>query len=379
MDNTNTILTKNSEFKFQHLYPQIEIYKPDITQKFMQLLDKMFDSFKKEVNGVLVEQININELKKFFTEFDQSLNNIKDSKFQRDVETMNTSISLGLKIKNGTVIIHILLDSSEKYANYIPVLVHALNTICNTFSCDYDGLVIYICLDNNKRNIEYYPKITDDYGKIFHHLHKTSQAFNVSGVTQRLNKNIVLTKNEEIVKLMFHELVHFIGLDNELSKNSDDIMKYSEAYTEFMSIILNSAYESIHLYRLVANSNLYDIYKRLLNIEINYSLYLSSNIIKFFGYGQNNFVTFFEKNNNSPISVKEYVILRSQLFLNSNSLTEILNLSDSWAVDTNNKNGIIKLMEIDDNLVNILSMFIEKTVPIKNLSYTMVDFAWNKF
>ena len=121
------------------------------------------------------------------------------------------------------------------------------------------------------------------------------------------------------------------------------------------------------------------IYKKILYLELNYSLYLTANILKFYGYNFKTFKDFFSGRGEKkfcPVLIWEYVIIRTQLFLNIDKVLDLVGPS-TFIIDQNNKNNIIKLMEIDDNLINKLSILMEMTKPIKNISYTMIDLNWN--
>ena len=54
-------------------------------------------------------------------------------------------------------------------------------------------------------------------------------------------------------------------------------------------------------------------------VEKQYSIYLSSSILKLYGYNENNFTYFFKgigEKKYCPILIWEYIILRTQLLLN---------------------------------------------------------------
>src|SRR5581483_11936935 len=98
----------------------------------------------------------------------------------------------------------------------------------------------------------------------------------------------------------YHELVHFVGLDDYLTRNSIDLgwvpseLNLSEAYTELISILLYSIYQSIFLTALT-NKDFNRICQTIINLESSYSVYLSCSILKFFGYNDKSFLNFFHK------------------------------------------------------------------------------------
>ncbi len=352
------------------------------------LLDKMTSAFKQEINLLSANQINIDILKKTFIDFDKHINGVDESKFQSDINNMNYSMSVGLVVNHGTIQINFISDNYDK--NYMAVVLHALNTFCYLFEYDYNGLVIDISLDNNNRiNIMPHKQI-NDYDDLFTNLKKKSAAFSVGGVTYRTNKKLLLTKKEELIKLMFHELIHYIGLDHEflniknhynMSVNRSNF-NLSEAYTELISVILNAGYETLHIIGLNTSLEIdkYKLFNFIICVELNYSLYLTANVLKFYGYDKKTYVDFFDGIGDKkycPIYIWEYVILRTQLFLN---LDKLFNVSESdFRITSKNKNKIADLMKIDNNLINVLAIFMEKYPESQYFSYTLYDFNWNYF
>lgn len=416
------ILIENSKNKLKQFQIDPKL-RPKLTPNIKKLLDDTMTAFLTEIDLEPKQSININELKNIFIDFNQTFNSVKNSKFEKDVNAMNGLAEFHLKIGKDVIRIYFLVDDINKHINNIASILHALNTFCYLFPHNYHHLVIYICLDDNMRNIDFFknqvnptsgnidfsknqvnpiggnidfpknqvnlnnaaPKNKVDYENIFDYLRKTSSGFNVSGVTYRSKQTIILTKSEEIIKLMYHEMVHYIGLDHELLNikhnfnwaMSNSYLNLSEAYTEFLSILLYSAYETIHVFGL-KKIDIYELYEKILFLETNYSIYLSCNILKFYGYDNVTVTNFFEgigEKHFSPILVSEYIILRSQLFLNIDAVSNLL--GPTWMITQNNKNHVLELMKTDNNLINKLSLFMEKTQPIKSVSYVIIDFDWN--
>jgi hypothetical protein len=114
-------------------------------------------------------------------------------------------------------------------------------------------------------------------------------------------------------------------------------------------------------------------------VELDYSLYLSANILKFYDYDTKTFLNFFNDIGDKhfcPILVWEYIILRTQLFVHLDKVVNSVGPTN-FHIDKNNKNSVVDTMKIDNNLINELSFFMQNTRPIKNISYTMIDFNWN--
>lgn len=358
-----------------NLYPNKDLY---------ELFDNCALAFTKKIDMFMIEQIDIHILRNIFCDFDRSFNNIVNSKLQMDISKMNRSLSIGININNDTIKMHFLYNDISKKIGYVSAIIHAINTFCYLFASNYEGLNIYICLDDNCRNLVF-PKYYHDYKNIFKYLHKHSSAFCISGVTYKDQKKIILTKSEEIIKLLFHELIHFASLDEKLIGIGNnfklDVDKYnlnaSESYTELLSVILNSAYQTIHIFG-IKKLDKYWIFNKILELEFNYSILLSSKILKFYGYDKYTYQFFFQKNdkrNQSPIPIWEYVILRSQLFCNIDKITYLRR--KNWYID--DPFAIIKMMEIDENFLYKLSiqMSDEKIFDNLSVSYVTIDLDWS--
>lgn len=347
--------------------------------------DIVYQSFKKKLVIKNLQPFNIANIRQLFKDFDKNFNHVEDSNLTQELCDMECIYSIEMDIRGDKILLNIICH--DKSDNIIPAIVHAIHTFCNSFPYNYDGLEIYTCLDNNKRQFH---AIFDSGRHTFQYLQKNSMAFTVSAVTKRMDKIIMTTKTEDVIKLLFHELVHYIGLDHELLTiqagnygfNIDrENLNLSEGYTEFMSILINSAYHAIHLSYILQKSA-YDIFQYLLCVEIEYSVYLTANILRFYGYNQNNFINFFEKSNISgdikmfsPIPIWEYIILRTQLLLNMSKL--IKSIKNDWRINEKNRNAIVNLMKINKNFMDKLKIIFETTDMCNNISYTIVDFNWN--
>lgn len=378
--NFTNLLTDYSRKKFQLFPPDNNFSGLDgvhvqLDSNLIGLLDDMVIASGQKMDMQFLPSADLYHLQRKFIEFDQRMNSVSNSKLQLDVKSMTNSMSFKLHTRNGPIFIHFLYGSKL----HIAPILHAIHTFSYMFPYNYSMLSIYICLDNNKRNID------DKTSDPFTYMHQTSQAFNVGGVTRRYDKEIILSRTEEIIKLLYHEMVHFIGLDScliNIQQGNWNLaisteLNFSEAYTEFLAIVLNAAYQSIHLAWL-KNTSIYQMYHSLLNIETQYSLYLVSNILRFYGYSKDDYQNFFYnigEKNFSPIATWEYVVLRTQLLLNMNHVGAI---TRNWQTNRQNCYQIISLMKIDKNLINDLSFFFKQTATTPNISYTMVDLDWTR-
>ena len=347
------------------------------------LLEKIINAHSKTMYYKEIET-NINYIRDVFLNFSKDMNNTKKSKFANDILKMSYVHTFKLKIINDVIVVNFISDKNNNNKNLIFSILHAINTFCLAFPSNYDNLYIYISLDNNKRLLDYPDNLTTIEEKL-DYLNKHSLALNVSGMTNSHNKIIILTKIEEIIKLLFHELVHFARLDNfgshsiNFNFSISNNITIQEAYAEFMSIILSTAYESIYISTYL-NYNIYDIYNILLYLEKTYSIYLSTNLLKFYNYNKYNFMDFFENKGRkmfSHIHIWEYVIIRTQLLLNIDRVANLVGRYD-WYVNEYDINSLLDLMLINKDFLNDISFFMNNTTINKSLSYKIIDIDWKK-
>ncbi len=371
----NMPLTQPSQIKFNQ-FP-IDFNSAQYTNHFLiDLLNSMFAAYIIEPKIEFSKPASKKSMVKIFSAFNRHSN----TKFSDDLKKMDTTYTFKL---DGAIKLNFILNRTDESKKLVSAVIHAVHTFCHLFPYDYHDLVINICLDDNKRDLIIPETLKNDTEK-FKYLEKHSLAFNVSGMTNRMNKLIDVTRSEEMIKLLYHEMVHYIGLDTVLLDNYIDSnmniqnkLNLSEAYTEFMAIILKSAYQSIYLAGL-NKWNLTDTFTKILYLEIQYSFYLCSNILAFYGYDKDTYSQFFQGISDkkySPIPIWEYVFLRAALLLNIDKVIDIVALNH-WHVTSSTSQAVIELMATDNEFIDKLSFFIIHTKPIQNISYSMIDLVY---
>jgi hypothetical protein len=210
-------------------------------------------------------------------------------------------------------------------------------------------------------------------------------AFTASGVTFNHNPRIsILTRYEEINKLMYHELIHNFGIDgsnyhNELKRdgilerymkiktNNSYNYEYSlyESYTELISSYLNIIFVTLRQNinndpkrASITDDNLKYILMTKIIIEIIYSYNTISNIIKL-----NSFTDYdtFKKDKTfcGDICFYEYYFLKALLY-NNLILEKPVNKDDFLRYYS-------KIIKINDD--NLLKEIFNKSVKQNNFSY----------
>jgi hypothetical protein len=371
-------LTKSSQNKYLNKQPSID---PPLDPKLKKILDTMIVSFKKKLIINIKSPIKIQKIQKIFVQFHNMFTNVRDSKFISDIKSFDKTITYTLNIPRGKITLNFIYNNDK--IKIISAITHALHTFCYFFdddNIDYDGLSIYICLDNNKRDI-IVPNEYKSYDEKITYLQKKSLALNVSGMTDKNKKVIFLTRTEEIVKLLFHEMVHYIGLDEKLRYvnfvNGWAILpaklNISETYTEFMAVLLNAAYQTIHIWCVNREKSIETIYKSILDLETIYSLRLTANILKFYGYDYSTYDDFFKwhgQKKSEPIPLWEYIFLRTICMMNITFFPANYVMNDVRV--------LIKLLKNDGDLRKRLGEYMMTPID-QNISYNMIDLDWTKF
>lgn len=375
-------LTTDSLDKLSHI-KSVEVIKYSNMESTKRLLDTFLDcSFKQ----IILEENPVgdtNILKKSFIDFDHNINKVSSSKFQTDVTNMKKNIGFIIKVNHNKIFVNFLFNDSD--TNLITSILYAIHIFCHTFPHSYDDLTINICLDDNKRNL--LDESRDNLDTYFNKTKKLSTGFTASGVTYRQSKLIILTKKEEIIKLLFHELCHYAELDLSLYETIFNVswniknnkLNLAESYTEFLSIILNSMYSCLFLSNSI-DTNYTDLFDLILSYEVEYSVLLTSTILNFYKYNHQNHKSFFVNDDNSmgkkyaPIYVWEYIFLRSILLLN---LSEISDLPD-WQLDNKTCHKIMKVLTNSNPFYNKLEHYMKINKPMSNISYTCIEINWDK-
>jgi hypothetical protein len=209
-------------------------------------------------------------------------------------------------------------------------------------------------------------------------------AFTASGVTfGNIPKITLISRYEEISKLLLHELIHNYNLDgsmyhdhnHEIIKNYKNIKNpttkldvynydypYSiyESYTELLSSYLSIIFRNI---LLDSKKDLIERYKTEIIMEILYSYHTISNLIKLNNY--KNYDEFLkEKKFKGDICVYEYYYLKGLLYNNYK-----LELCDNIEHFQKNYEKIININKEDLLLEDIFKNSVKQT----NLSYIFFD------
>ena len=217
----------------------------------------------------------------------------------------------------------------------------------------------------------------------------------------KFNNNIVIYRNEELFKILIHELIHYYNIDQfikEDNKVSNYLLNYIynintpkkelkiyEACTETIATILNIIFfsEKINMDNLI--NNLY--------IEIVFSLIQNSKLFKYSNIENSKDIylkykkpTKFKQNT----FVFEYHYLKSKLLLNFNNLIKFINnntKTDEYyindddillnltipKINNTNINDFVKLLDEKDNFDKNLNHIMKTNPDDINIRMTIIE------
>lgn len=363
-------------------------------------LNKLTDDLIKCINiPFKFTQSNSSNVRKELLEFDDELN--ERTLLYEKINSMKLQTTFIIETSGGNITLNILCDGTDSDHSLIVAIIYAIHMFCEYFKYNYEGLNIYASLDPYKRTIDYSPNITG-IDQIIDYLRVSSSGFTVSGMTQRRSKKIVLTKSEEIIKLLFHEMIHFVGLDQYLLSLdyhkkwsvASSKMNMSEAYAESLSVVLHSAYIAIGIATcsqtpstpstpstptIPTKTTVRSLFNEIMNREIDYSILLSSTILQFYGYNHQTVSKFFDgsdsKRHRCRIAIWEYVMIRTQILMNVDQT--IGKLYPSFYVTQYNCDEFIRNISSDKQLLDDI-LDVEKYPDNKSISYLFYDVDWKK-
>ena len=170
---------------------------------------------------------------------------------------------------------------------------------------------------------------------------------------------IILFRKEEIIKVLFHELIHYLDLDMRNDQNDllilykkinlkADMINPNEAYTEVLALLFLNIWEYHY-----ENKKINNFINCKLNIELYWSFIQITKILKFFKY--KSFDDLFTKNNlfYQKTNVLSYFFLKTVFLLNINDIFGDLTLNNIYF----NKNRLQIIKKYD---LNQLKKYIDK-------------------
>jgi hypothetical protein len=239
---------------------------------------------------------------------------------------------------------------------------------------------IYLFPNNLERKVNDVKYNCDNY-KI------TNGAFTTSGVTV-YGIHSINTKREELAKLLIHEMSHLYHIEGSYNHENtlDDIKKNmpfqddntdSECLAELLAVIFNCMNNSLFLEKEYQKS--FELFKKMLIIELNYSCYICNKILKYFNINNKELFNY-KKEKISIISpINLYYFLKTIIFINFNFLINNT-LKDNMLIF--NKKIFKKISQIikmsQNTFINILNKYNSDLKENKHMSYICLDLDLKK-
>lgn len=330
-DNINFILKLINEIDFE-----LDINLPLINQ--INFIDKR-NSYKKNIDKI--EKYNFDkDISSLYNNSIQNIlnNNLQIEKFINIKFYSKNIISNFISSRIIRSIINNLFIKTEYILNNdrIIIIYSKNNLIDNKFINKIDSILNFFDYITNKKNyfkIEIY--LSNEKKKInFTNNFLDSDNIN-SGMTLP-GYYIILFRKEEIIKVLFHELIHYLDLDMRNDQNDllilyekinlkADMINPNEAYTEVLALLFLNIWEYHY-----ENKKINNFINCKLNIELYWSFIQITKILKFFKY--ESFDDLFTKNNMfyQKTNVLSYFFLKTVFLLNINDIFGDLTLNNIY-------------------------------------------------
>ena len=350
----------------------------NIIRKNAEILSKKYIEIENLWNKLKRSNFNIIKLKENSKDYDDILKIAREnylSKFEYYNNFLKNRINDIIKLSKENVTFY-YINKDDKYKSDKEKIIRLFREIIilsEYFNNKHDIVVIWVPI-NRERKFSY-----DSIDSLESSI-KNYEAFTASGVTFGENpRYTIISRYEEIDKLLLHELIHNLYLDgsnyhhelcNEIKHEYEKIKKKGnydyefaiyESYTELLSSYLNLIFKN-----LVNNfryKNLKELEDKLFNqiiIELLYSYNLICNLININGY--KNFDEFLKKTIfKGEICFYEYYFLKALLYNNY-----VLEDNDGLKNTINNYRNIINVSKKDELLEKIYKNY------INNDSYSYV-------
>ena len=182
-----------------------------------------------------------------------------------------------------------------------------------------------------------------------------------SGLTSFGDNNITIFREEEMEKVLIHELIHLLNLDfNHIYIDSSNIHRLcninpknkiilNESYTEIITILINSFINSFESSKKLD----YNLVKKMIYYEIKFNLTKISKILNYYGFV--NTEQFFTNYNNNlfqqKTSVFSYFIVKTSLLFSLDMFIIFLK-DNSYSIFNINKNKYHYLSIVEKGLSN---------------------------
>jgi hypothetical protein len=389
-DTTKILIKDINKFKFKNDYFNIFInFINNNTTKYYNVITFLETFYKYYI-------YSLKHIQRYFTNKDNKIkiiDNYCNSSNIIDFKYINNYLDNKFIGKNKEKIIQDINIKKIINLNNLHIEIYYNNNIRNIDNLIYNIFLIYNILKNIFKIRERKLNIIIFYCDIKKQHYKKNKIIDFENMNSGIsyNNKIILFRQEEILKVFIHELLHTFGVDNHnlsIVKKVKNIFKidsdnlFNEGYIEFLAIIFHSLFVSSIL------SNSFNSMKKYFNIIINYEIIFSLvQLIKFLNIYNINFLDFLNNNNYkentsafSYIYLKFILIFKYNLFLNYILKYNKISLynEDNIVIYINYliKNNYFVFL---NNIIHNLKFFIKdycknNTIVCKNNKLSLFDF-----
>ena len=354
---TLKLLDLLNKYNFKKI--KIDLFKLDF-------FNNLYNDFTKNIKNINLKNVN---LKKIDCEHSIEFNNFLSEEVYNKMNKLNNCYIINYENIN-------IKYFTKRSLKRIPLKFYDYLKIIKT-------LKILFNRNDYKQNIELYDL---NLKKVFPKKDNILGPDNVNTawcmINTHNNGSIVIYRNEELIKVLIHELLHANKVDSELifSNTSKEIDKkicsnynilLNEGFTETYSTI-------IHLYWIGYKLNKSKKYiNSLFNNEIKYSMYICSKIFKY--YSIDNINKIIKNNNKCKLIFKQksnvfsYYIIKLILFINIKDFSNLMENYTKYYSIYNKKFLKEFLNLILKNLKNINKYLIKINDKNKSLKLVLYD------
>jgi len=252
------------------------------------------------------------------------------------------------------------------------VVIFSKNELDDNFIKKIDSIFNFFDLLTGKENMYYLEIFLSDKKKYFNENLNSIDPDNINSGATLPGVFIYLWRKEEIIKVLIHEIVHYLDLDMRDYQNKFKILykdinldakmiNPNEAYTEILALFLMSVWS---YYNREFNEDINNFVSKRLTIELGWSYHQISKILKYFkcynSYDElfSNKCTFRQRTN-----VLSYFILKTYFLQNINEILDEFRLDNLYMTEKNS-NRILNVTNLQDeqfikNINNIMKINID--------------------
>ena len=298
-----------------------------------EILDKFYNLFS------IMKTPSYSIKEKIFIDRQRSTNPFISEHIEKSINKLSKKYFYEIEYNNFRVDLYIYCNEPKEK---LQVLLYHL--------CRCIGLIIQLD-SHNKKHLKLKLYLTDDKKLFSHHIGPN----NVNSGSQQSDL-IEIWRKEEILKVLFHEMIHFLDYDKihrlkdslliDYSNTYDiriDELKLYEAYTEFWALMLHCYYLGLSTSGTRTNNTLFKMYY---SIEKYYSKTVCMSLIDKINHleiTQNNFLCYYIAKFQILNNLKKFIKLYRRLNITNLSNNSFIQYLKETILQEGHKKKITKL------------------------------------